>query len=187
MVAQRLVIAAVLLLLFSMQISAQLEWDKRITGKPLPNPTRIQASREAVLEEVKRLLEINHIPVTSEAEGDERGRVVLTSEPIVFARGIVAKTQLGHYASLPSPDARDIVRGRVVLRIEIAPESPGVSNLGAAATFEGLEQRAEQKWVHFPSRGLLEDKFLKHVVLGLVGTTFDDVRPEEPLLEGSTD
>ena len=33
------------------------------------------------------------------------------------------------------------------------------------------------------AKGLLEDKILKHVMMDVMGTSFDDVRPDESILE----
>jgi hypothetical protein len=79
---------------------------------------------------------------------------------------------------------QNIVRGRVTLRIEVAPSTPTTSLVGVAATFEGLRQGPTQQWIAASSRGLLEDKILKHMLMDLQGTTFDDVRPDEGILEG---
>lgn len=163
--------------------AAQLEWDKHRTGKPIPNPTPVAAARADIIAEVKELLSRNEIPIKSENADETRGTYVIVTEPVVFARGIVAKTQLGHFADLGAVEVQDIVRGRVTLRVEISPSSPTTSLVGVSATFEGLRQGPAQQWIAAPSRGLLEDKLLKHVVMDLQGTTFDDVRPDESILE----
>lgn len=161
----------------------QFEWDKKKTGRPVQNPAQVVAKRADIVTEVKELLERNAIPVEGETEDPTRGTTVITTQPVVFARGIVALTQLGHFAEVGAPEVQNVVRGRVTMRVEIAPSTPTTYLVGVSAIFEGLRQGPSQQWVKSPSRGLLEDKFLKHVIMDLQGTTFDDVRPDENLLE----
>jgi hypothetical protein len=181
-VRNRLAALCCLLLLSAAPAAAQLEWDKRNANRPVPNPSPVVATREQIVAEVKRLLERDEIPVASESQDETRGIYVITTERVVFARGIVARTQIGHFADIGPASAHDVVRGRVSLRIEIAPSTPSTSMVGVAATFEALKQEAVQSWFAAPSLGLLEDKFLKHVIMNLVGTTFQDVRPDESIL-----
>lgn len=181
--ATRPALAVLAIMVLGAAANAQLEWDKRTTGKPVPNPTPVVAARADIISEIKELLERNQIPIQSEIQDDPKGAYVIVSGPVVFARGIVAKTQLGHFAEVGAADVQSIVRGRVTLRIEIAPSSPSTSLVGVSGVFEGLQQGGVPQWIKAPSRGLLEDKILKHVLMDLVGTTFDDVRPDESILE----
>ena len=180
----RLAALCCLVLLAAAPAAAQLEWDKRNVNRPVPNPTPVVAQRELIVAEVKRLLERERIPIQSETLDDSRGVTTITTERVVFARGIVARTQIGHFAEIGPASVHDVIRGRVALRIEIAPSTPSTTMVGISATFEALKQEAAQTWFAAPSRGLLEDKFLKHIVMNLVGTTFEDVRPDESILTG---
>jgi hypothetical protein len=182
-VITRLALAVLAVVTLATASAAQLEWDKHRTGKPVQNPTPVVATRADVISEIKELLARNAIPVASENADETRGAYVFVTQPVVFARGIVAKTQLGHFAEMGAPEVQNVVRGRVTMRIEISPSSPTTQLVGASCTFEGLQQGPGQSWVKTPSRGLLEDKFLKHLLMDLQGTTFDDVRPDESLLE----
>lgn len=180
---KRTFIAFLMVVSVSVAASAQLEWDKRRPLKPVPNPSPVGAARVDIISETKALLERNQIPVKSESAEDESGRYVIVTEPVVFARGIVAKTQLGHFAEIGAARVQDISRARVQLRIEISPSNPTTSMVGIAATFEGLRQGAGQEWIGTPSLGLLEDKMLKVLITNLTGRTFEDVKPDEGILE----
>jgi hypothetical protein len=182
-VLTRIVLAVVAVAAFAAAAPAQLEWDKRKTGKPVANPASVVANRADVIAEIKELFGRNEIPIASENADDSKGTYVFVAQPIVFARGIVALTQLGHFAEVGAPDVQSIVRGRVTLRVELAPSNPTTQLVGVSAVFEGLRQGPDQRWVRTPSRGLLEDKILKHVMMDVQGTTFDDVRPDESILE----
>jgi hypothetical protein len=108
----------------------------------------------------------------------------LTSEPVVFARGIVAKGQFGHYAEISDSRSEGVIRGRVTIRVEVAPTTPASALVGVYGSFDGLRQGPNQGWISAPSRGLLEDKILKHLVMDLTGASFgDDVLPDEAILE----
>jgi hypothetical protein len=182
-VLTRIALAALALPLLLTAAAAQLEWDKHTTGKPVPNPAPVVASRADIVSEVKELFERNEIPVEGETQDETKGSYVITSAPVVFARGIVAKTQLGHFAEVGAPEVQNVVRGRVALRVEISPSNPTTSLVGVSAIFEGLQQGPAQQWTKAPSKGLLEDKILKHMMMDVMGTTFDDVRPDESILE----
>ena len=163
--------------------SAQLTWDKHATGIPIANPSAIQGKQDDVLRQVKLLVDNNHITLASETRDEQRGVVVLVTEPQTFARGIVATSQVGHFAVVPNRYASNLIQGRVAITIEITPSSPTTSLVGVATKFEGLLQAAGQTWTVFPSRGLLEDRVLKHLVMGVTGQAFDDVKPEDMILE----
>lgn len=177
---------AVLLLLFTALqagASAQLEWDKPKAGRPIPNPSSINTNRDEISRIVQEILARNGIPVKVENMDDNRGTVTIVTEPVVFARGIVAQTQLRHFAEVGASEVTDITRGRVSLRIEVSPASPTSTIVGVYGTFEGFAQGTIPKWVPTQSKGILEDKFLKQVVMLALGTTFDDLEPDDSLLE----
>jgi hypothetical protein len=162
--------------------SAQIEWDKKKTGVPLSNPVPIAAPREEIVAGIKEILSRSEIPIRVDGLEGERGVYVVATQPVVFARGVVANTQLGHYADLKGSPRSEFTRGRVALRVEIAPSSPTTSLVSVTGSFEGLRQ-ATNEWSKFASRGLLEDRFLKLIVTNVAGQSFDDVQPDDSLLE----
>lgn len=179
---KRLAVVGAIVLALAVSTQAQLEWDKKKI-RPLPNPVPISASRAAIETAIRELLEQNEISVKSEGAG-ERGTFVVTTEPVVFARGIVAKTQLGHFADLSPTGRSEFSRGRVAMRIEIEPSTLTTSLVSVAGTFEGFRTEVNQ-WSTYQSRGLLEDKFLKLLVSRLTGQAFDDVEADDRLLEAA--
>lgn len=162
--------------------SAQLEWDKKKPLKPVENPSPVAASRVDIISETKTLLAKNEIPILNETSEEEGGKHTINTEQIVFARGIVAKTQLGHFAEIGASSVQDISRARVQIRIEIAPSTQTSSLVGVSAKFEGLRQGMGQQWIETPSLGLLEDKILKSLITNLTGRTFEDVKPDDGIL-----
>jgi len=164
---------------------AQIAWDKHRTGIPVPNPTSITGSQDEVTTKVKQLLERNAIEIAAEEKDEKRGTNIITTAPVVFARGIVARTQLGHFAELDTRNSKNIIQGRVTIKIEITPSTPSASLAGISTVFEGLSQQAFQTWAKVPSKGLLEDRILKQLVTETTGQSFDDIRPNEKILEPS--
>ena len=179
---KRFAIVCAVVLVLAVAAQAQLEWDRKKIP-PLPNPAPVNASRAAIETAITELLEQNEIAVKS-AGADERGTYVVVTEPVVFARGIVAKTQLGHFADLSSTGRSQFSRGRVVLRIQIEPSTLTSSLVSVASTFEGFRADVNE-WTNYPSRGLLEDKFLKLLVSRLTGQAFGDVEADDRLLEAA--
>ncbi|MBK6313406.1 MAG: hypothetical protein IPF53_03575 [Blastocatellia bacterium] len=175
-------IVSCMVLSMSVVASAQLEWDKKKPLKPVENPSPVGASRVDIISEAKALLAKNEIPVLSETADEEGGKHTIVTEQVVFARGIVAKTQLGHFAEIGASSVQDISRARVQIRIEIAPSTPTNSLVGVSAKFEGLRQGMGQQWIETPSLGLLEDKILKSLITNLTGRTFEDVKPDDGIL-----
>lgn len=175
-------IVCLVLMTVSVGASAQLEWDKKKPLKPVENPSPVGASRVDIISETKALLAKNEIPILSETAEEEGGKVTIVTEQVVFGRGIVAKTQLGHFAEIGASSVTDISRARVQIRIEIAPSTPTNSLVGVSAKFEGLQQGMGQRWIETPSLGLLEDKILKSLITNLTGRTFEDVKPDDGIL-----
>lgn len=175
-------IVSLLFLTVSVGASSQLEWDKKKPLKPIENPYPVGASRVDIITETKDLLAKNDVPILNETTEEEGGKHTIITEQVVFARGIVAKTQLGHFAEIGASSVQDISRARVQIRIEIAPSTPTNSLVGVSAKFEGLRQGMGQQWIETPSLGLLEDKILKALVTNLTGRSFEDVKPGDGIL-----
>lgn len=180
---KRITVAVLAAAVVATSAAAQLEWDRKKTDVPVPNPSPVRASRDEIAAAIKALLDRNQIPIRSEGSG-ERGVLTVTTEPVVFARGIVARTQLGHFADLTGSARTEFTRGRVAMRIEIEPSTPTTSLVGVTGTFEGLRS-ATTEWTGYRSLGRLEDKFLKLLLANLAGQSFPDVQPDDPLLEAA--
>jgi hypothetical protein len=164
-VIHRAILAAVVIAAAAVTSPAQLEWDKPSRRKPFPNPSAVRVSRDDAVKVVKQVLEEQGLPVKSESLEESRGVILVTSEPVVFTKGIVADTQFRHFAEFAGSSVRKIVRGRVTLKVEVAPTNPAASSVAISAHFEGLAEGATQsQWVAGQSRGLYEDRLLCIVV-----------------------
>jgi hypothetical protein len=179
---RRVTIVGCVLLAVAGLASAQVGWDKHRPTKPLPNPSPVNGTREQIVSNVKALLSRNDIPLKDEGTDGRNGSYVITTEPVVFARGLIAGTQLGHFAETKDPGLQNVVRGRVKLRIEIAPTTAAASKVGVYGTFEGL-RAGSTEWVAAPSRGILEDRVMRYLVTALSGGTLEEA--EDDLLDTS--
>ena len=65
----------------------------------------------------------NDVAVKSEGVNSENGSYVITTEPVIFARGLISGTQLGHFAETKNPGLENVIRGRVTFR-SLVSESP---------------------------------------------------------------
>jgi hypothetical protein len=179
-VAKACAAAFAALLMLSAPAPAQIEWDKRTADAPLDNPTMVRVSRDEALDLVKRVLEHYGHAVKSSTCDDGRGACTLVTDQLVFTRGIVADSRFRHVAELGNGDVRNVVRARVVLRVEVTPAKPGVTSVGISGAFEGLVEAAVgSEWVSSRSRGFYEDRLLRGVVNLANGLALEDVRVEE--------
>lgn len=150
------------LLLTAMTAVAQLEFSKPKPVKPLPNPSIIFATRDEVTAITKQMLETREIPLDKEDCNATTGECTLISKPVVFIKGIAAKSQLEHYCNMPTVEFRDWARGRYVLRFQLAPATPKTAQVGVYAKFEGMMSGAAgSEWVALTSKGELENLMLR--------------------------
>jgi hypothetical protein len=152
--------------------SSQLEWDKPSKPKPFPNPSTVRIPRDEAAKIVREVLAEQGFTVKSDALEESRGVLVVQCEPYIFTRGLVADTQFKHFAELPAASVRKILRGRVTLRVEVAPVDVATSSVTIGAAFHGLAEGAvPSEWVAARSRGLYEDRLLCFVVTRANGDT----------------
>jgi hypothetical protein len=157
--------SALALLLTAMTAFGQIQFSKPKPVKPLPNPSIIFATRDEVVAITKQMLETREIPLDKEDCNTNTGECTLISKPVVFIKGIAAKSQLEHYCNMPTMDVRDWARGRYVLRFQLAPATPKTAQVGVYAKFEGMMNGAAgSEWVALTSKGELEDLMLRCIL-----------------------
>src|SRR6185369_2897260 len=164
------------LLLTAITAVGQIEFSKPKTIKPLPNPSIIFATRDEVISITKQMLETREIPLDKEDCNATTGECTLISKPVIFTKGIPAKSQLQHYSEMPERDPRNWSKGRYVLRFQVSPATPRTAQVGAYARFEGLtDGAAGQEWVPLTSRGELEDMMLRCIQDRIAGGDCKDI------------
>lgn len=165
-----------LILLTAATTAGQIQLSKPKQIKPLPNPSIMGAPRDEVMSITKQMLETREIPVDKEDCNATTGECTLLSKSVVFIKGIEAKSQLEHYCDLPKVDLRNWVRGRYVLRFQIAPASQKSSQIGVYAKFEGMmNSMTGIEWVALNSKGELEDLMLRCIQDRVQGGDCKDV------------
>jgi hypothetical protein len=154
--------AALVLFIFACTANAQIQFDKPKAEKPLPNPSMIQSPRDETLKATKQMLETREVSIDKEDCNQLSGECMLITKPVIFIKGITAKSQLEHYCIVPAANVKNWTRGRYSLRIQITPASPKSSQVGIYAKFEGMTDGFDgNEWVQLSSKGELEDKFLR--------------------------
>jgi hypothetical protein len=142
--------------------AAQIQFSKPKAVKPLPNPSIMSATRDEAVTIIKQMLETREIPLDKEDCSATTGECTLISKPLIFTKGIPAKSQLKHYTEMSDRDPRDWSKGRYVLRFQVTPATPRTAQVGAYARFEGLtDGAAGQEWITLTSRGEMEDLMLR--------------------------
>jgi hypothetical protein len=150
------------LVLIAIPAGGQIQFDRPKAAKPLPNPSIIGAPRDELITVIKQMLETREIPLDKEDCNANTGECSIISKPVIFTKGIPARSQLQHYTDLPVRDVRNWSRGRYVLRFQISPAAPKTSQVGVYAKFEGMTDGViGTEWVPFASKGELEDLMLR--------------------------
>jgi hypothetical protein len=171
-----ILIAGLACLFLAVTCAAQLEFKKPKAVKPLPNPSVMSATRDEVVTIIKQMLETREIPLDKEDCSATTGECTLISKPVIFTKGIPAKSQLKHYSEMPERDPRNWSKGRYVLRFQVSPATPRTAQVGAYARFEGLtDGAAGQEWIQLTSRGELEDMMLRCIQDRIAGGDCKDI------------
>ena len=167
-----------ILFLLALSIAAlgQIQFDRPKAEKPLPNPSIIGAPRDEAVTVTKQMLETREIPLDKEDCNPTTGECTIISKPVIFIKGIPTRSQLLHFAEVPSSDVRNWVKGRYVLRVQISPASPKTSQVGVYARFEGMTDAITgSEWVPLTSKGELEDMMLRCIQRRLDGGDCNDI------------
>ncbi|MFL6212945.1 MAG: hypothetical protein ACJ74J_03525 [Blastocatellia bacterium] len=168
--------AVLVCLLLSIGCAAQIQFNRPKTAKPLPNPAMMNAARDEAVTLIKQMLETREIPLDKEDCNATTGECTLVSKPLIFTKGIPARSQLQHFSEMPDRDPRNWSKGRYVLRFQVTPATPRTAQVGAYARFEGLtDGAAGQEWVQLTSRGELEDQMLRCIQDRIAGGDCKDI------------
>ncbi len=160
--------AFALIVLFSTVTPAQI-----IIGKPkeipsLENPYTVNVPRDQIVKEIQEVLQTCNIEIDKEKTKVEKGRFVMM--PWLFTRGVNAKTDLQHVSNLPAADARNWLKGRYTLEINILPLDEKRSQLQVITYIQGqIADVAGTKWVDSPSNGTIEDDTIRGLAGRILG------------------
>ena len=136
---------------------------------PLPNPYRLTARREVILQGIQDVMRDRKLVLDEAASRPTEG--ILVSQPYTFIKGVVvAESELSRYANVPTSTSRAYTRGRYTLTVEVQPIDGTSANISVNAKVEGRTDGATgAEWVTLRSTGLAEDEFLAALVNNVTG------------------
>src|ERR1700752_53232 len=138
---------------------------------PLPNPYRLTARKDAILNAIQELMRDRKLVMDEVASKLADGIVV--SQPYTFIKGaVVSQAELSRYAEVPQTAARGWTRGRYTLTVEVQPIDGTSANVSVNAKVEGRTDGATgAEWTTLRSTGLAEDQFLEGLVTAVTGSS----------------
>jgi hypothetical protein len=136
---------------------------------PLPNPYRLTARREVILQGIQDVMRDRKLVIDEAASRPSEG--ILVSQPYTFIKGVVvSESELSRYANVPPSTSRAYTRGRYSLTVEVQPIDGTSANISVNAKVEGRTDGATgAEWVTLRSTGLVEDEFLAALINNVTG------------------
>lgn len=136
---------------------------------PIPNPYRLTARRDGIIEAVNELIRDRGLILDEAASKPAEG--IFITQPFTFTKGaVVSQSELNRYADLPPATARGWTRGRYTLIIEVQAIDGVTSNVGATAKIEGRTDGATgAEWATLNSTGMAEQEFLSALIEKITG------------------
>lgn len=146
--------------------------DKTKVREPLPNPYKINARRDVLLENITLALKENKVLVDEAASRPNDG--LLVTQPFVFAKGaVISQNELNRYAILQTADAA-WTGGQFTLTIEVQSIDGIQNNVNVTAKVEGRSGNGlTSEWTTLQSSGAAEDEFLVKLVEMMTGNSPD--------------
>lgn len=138
----------------------------------LPNPYRLNARRDVLLESLMDALKEKRILVDEAASRLQDG--IIITQPFVFAKGpVTTQNELSRYALLEYADSA-WSRAQYTLTIEVQSIDGVQNNVSVLAKVEGRAGNGlTSEWRTVPSSGLAEDEFLSKAVEIVTGVSPD--------------
>ncbi len=135
----------------------------------MPNPYRLTARRDAVIDAVQELMRERKLILDTAASKLSEG--VLISQPYTFIKGaVVSQAELNRYAILPDAISRGWTRGRYTVIVEVQPVDATTTNVFVNTKIEGRTDGATgAEWVTLRSTGTAEQDFLRAIVESITG------------------
>jgi hypothetical protein len=153
----------------SLEARAQLTFDRPKTEPPLDNPYTIGVAREQILQTVREVFKTCAIQIDETQSKPNEGKIVTKS--LVFTRGVTAKADLEHLATLPAGEVRNWQQGRYQLEITALPLDGKRSQLLITARIQGklADAVGGSQWIEGQSNGTLEDEVLRGLAGKILG------------------
>lgn len=136
---------------------------------PLPNPYRIAARRDVILNAIADVMRDRKLIVDEAASKPAEG--IIVSQPYTFIKGaVVTQSELGRYSDITTSTARGWTRGRYTITVEVQPIDGNSANVSVNAKIEGRTDGATgAEWITLPTSGLVEEEFLSALITNITG------------------
>jgi hypothetical protein len=157
------------LVCWSFDARAQIQFDRPKSEPPLDNPYTIGVPREQILETAREVLKTCAIQIDESLSKPSEGKII--TKPVIFTRGVTAKTDLEHLAKMPAGEVRNWQQGRFHLEITALPLDGKKSQLMVAAHIQGriADALSGTQWIDGQSNGILEDEVLRGLASKILG------------------
>jgi hypothetical protein len=144
--------------------------DKTPTVPPIPNPYRLTARRDVILNAVGDVMRERKLILDDAASKPSEGLIV--SQPYTFIKGaVVTQSELNQYAQVENANARGWTRARYTIIVEIQPIDGINSNVSVNAKIEGrTDGPTGAEWITLQSTGKAEQEFLNALIESITGT-----------------
>ncbi len=154
--------------------SRGFDWGKGKTKvrEMLPNPYKLNARRDVLVDNIISVLKDRKIIVDEAASRRKDGFII--TQPFVFAKGaVISRNELNRYAFLQDADT-SWTRGQYSLTIEIQSIDGVQNNVSVTAKVEGRSGSGlGSEWTTLTSSGVAEDEFLSKLIELMTGTSPD--------------
>lgn len=136
---------------------------------PIPNPYRIAARRDVILNAVAEVMRDRKLIVDEAASKPAEG--IIVSQPYTFIKGaVVTQSELGRYSDVTSSTSRGWTRGRYTITVEVQAIDGNNANVSVNAKIEGRTDGATgAEWTSIPTSGLVEEEFLSALITSITG------------------
>jgi hypothetical protein len=136
---------------------------------PLPNPYRIAARRDVILNAIADVMRDRKLIMDEAASKPTEG--IIVSQPYTFIKGaVVTQSELGRYSDITTSTARGWTRGRYTITVEVQPIDGNNANVSVNAKIEGRTDGATgAEWITLPSSGVVEEEFLSALITNVTG------------------
>ncbi|MGH9929709.1 MAG: hypothetical protein ACREA9_10865 [Pyrinomonadaceae bacterium] len=137
---------------------------------PIPNPYRIAARRDVIINAITDLMGDRKLIVDEAASRPAEG--IIVSQPFTFIKGaVVSQSELGRYSVITTSASRGWTRGRYTITVEVQPIDGNAANISVNARIEGRTDGATgAEWTTLQTSGLAEEEFLSALITKITGT-----------------
>lgn len=156
-------------------VTRTFDWGKGKTPTRdyLPNPYKMAARRDVLLENIRSVLKEKRLQVDEQSSRPADG--IIITQPYIFGRGpTIAASELRRYGVLEYADTA-WSRAQYTLTIEVQSIDGIQNNVSVIAKVEGRSGTGlTSEWVTVRSSGQAEEEFLIKLVEAVTGKSVDE-------------